>query len=193
MKGKGKSAVNRGLVFLREEFTLFFKWIFLWVKNNPKKSFVCVFFSVAFYFVLPDELFDDPYSVVVVSEDGYLLGAKIADDGQWRFPPQDSVPYKFKTALLAFEDRHFYEHPGINPVSIWNAFMDNVSSGKIVRGGSTLTQQVIRLARKGKKRNYFEKFVEMVWATRFLPLAPLFSLKSAGSPYRSWSSRVSRF
>jgi len=164
--GKGKSAVSRGIEFLREEITLFFKWIFFWVKTNPKKSFVCVFLSVGFYFVLPDELFDDPYSVVVVSEDGYLLGAKIADDGQWRFPPQDSVPYKFKTALLAFEDRHFYEHPGINPVSIWNAFVDNVSEGKIVRGGSTLTQQVIRLARKGKKRNYFEKFIEMVWATR---------------------------
>src|SRR5690606_27573804 len=98
--------------------------------------------------------------------EGELLGAKIARDGQWRFPTQDSVPEKFKTCMVYFEDRHFYNHPGFNPVAMANAVKQNSSAGRIVRGGSTLTQQVISLSRKGKNRTYFEKIIEIILATR---------------------------
>ena len=90
----------------------------------------------------------------------------IAEDGQWRFPEVDSVPSKFKTCLLQFEDAHFYQHPGFNPISMVKAIGTNISAGRTVRGGSTLTQQVIRLSRKGKRRSYFEKCIELVLATR---------------------------
>ncbi|MBG0860965.1 MAG: transglycosylase domain-containing protein, partial [Bacteroidales bacterium] len=56
-----------------------------------------------------------PLSTVVEARDGSLLGARIADDGQWRFPGMTEVPEKFEKALLTFEDRYFYWHPGINP------------------------------------------------------------------------------
>jgi len=49
---------------------------------------------------------------------------------------------------------------------MWNAFRQNSKANRVVRGGSTLTQQVIRLSRKGKNRTYFEKIIEVVLATR---------------------------
>ena len=102
---------------------------------------------------------------MVESRQGILLGAKIADDGQWRFPIIDSVPSKFETCLLQFEDAYFYTHFGFNPVSMAKAIGSNISAGKTVRGGSTLTQQVIRLSRN-KNRSYFEKCIELILATR---------------------------
>ena len=119
-----------------------------------------------YYFSLPKTLFKEPYSTVIESREGELLGAKIARDGQWRFPAQDSIPDKFKKCIVYFEDEYFYKHPGFNPVAMVNAIKQNRKAGKVVRGGSTLTQQVIRLSRKGKGRTYFEKIVEVVLATR---------------------------
>ena len=123
-------------------------------------------FLTGYYFCLPRTLFDAPYSTVIESREGELLGAKIARDGQWRFPQQDTVPYKFRECIIHFEDQHFYSHPGFNPVAIINALRQNYAAGKVVRGGSTLTQQVIRLSREGLQRTYFEKLIEMVLATR---------------------------
>lgn len=127
-----------------------------------------VFFVVlvVYYFSLPSPLFQVPYSTVVESREGRLIGAKIASDGQWRFPENDSIPDKFKQCIVAFEDQHFYQHPGFNPVAVFNAMRQNYKAGKVVRGGSTLTQQVIRLARKGQRRTYFEKLIEFILATR---------------------------
>ena len=119
-----------------------------------------------YYFSIPRTLFQEPYSTVIESKEGELLGAKIADDGQWRFPAQDSVPDKFKKCIVYFEDEYFYKHPGFNPVAMVNAIKQNRKAGKVVRGGSTLTQQVIRLSRKGKGRTYFEKLIEIILATR---------------------------
>ncbi len=137
-----------------------------WIIRHPKKLIVATIVLIAYYFCLPKQLFKTPNATVIESEQGKLLGAKIAEDGQWRFPEIDSVPYKFETCLLQFEDTHFYKHPGFNPASMVKAIGANITAGKTVRGGSTLTQQVIRLARKGKERSYFEKAIELVLATR---------------------------
>lgn len=135
-------------------------------KKHPKKISALFVLLIAYYFCLPKQLFNTPTATVIESRDGTLLGAKIADDGQWRFPEVDSVPYKFKMCLLQFEDAHFYKHPGFNPISIAKAFQQNRKAGKTVRGGSTLTQQVIRLSRKDKNRSYAEKLIELILATR---------------------------
>ncbi|GAA4235398.1 penicillin-binding protein 1C [Postechiella marina] len=121
---------------------------------------------VAYYFCLPNPLFKDPTATVINSSNNTLLGAQIAKDGQWRFPQNDSVPEKFKTCIIQFEDEYFYNHPGFNPISIFKALRENTKSGKIKRGGSTITQQVIRLSRKGNSRTYFEKIIEIILATR---------------------------
>lgn len=118
-----------------------------------------------FYFCLPQTLFDVPYSTVVVDRHGELLGARIASDGQWRFPPRHDVPEKIKVCLTEFEDRHFYRHWGVNPLAIGRAVVQNLKQKRIVSGGSTLTMQTIRLARN-RPRTFGEKFIEMIWATR---------------------------
>ncbi len=121
---------------------------------------------VAYYFCLPQQLFKDPTATVITSDSDELLGALIAEDGQWRFPASNSIPDKFKTCILQFEDEYFYKHPGFNPISIFKALKENLCSGSVKRGGSTITQQVIRLSRKGQPRTYFEKFKEIILATR---------------------------
>ena len=135
-------------------------------KKHPKKLIVFLVIAIAYYFCLPKSLFKTPTATVLESKQGELLGAKIADDGQWRFPVVDSVPYKMKTCLLNFEDAYFYKHPGFNPISMFKAIKSNISAGKTVRGGSTITQQVIRLSREQQKRSYGEKFIELILATR---------------------------
>ena len=115
---------------------------------------------------LPRDLFKGTlYSTVVESAEGELLGARIAADGQWRFPPCDTVPERFATALVQFEDRQFWWHPGVNPVAMGRALIQNARSGHVVSGGSTLTMQVIRLSRQ-KERTVWQKIVESVLATR---------------------------
>lgn len=117
------------------------------------------------FLCLPTPLFQDPLATVVEGDDSTLLGARIADDGQWRFPALDSVPDKFTSCILLFEDEYFYSHPGFNPVAMSKALWGNLTTDRR-RGGSTITQQVIRLSRKGKERSYLEKLVELVKATR---------------------------
>lgn len=117
-------------------------------------------------FCLPRPLFRDPVCYVLEDWEGELLGARIAADGQWRFPQIDSVPEKFREAIVAFEDKRFFSHPGVDVLSIGRAVLQNIRAGKVVSGGSTISMQVIRLARKGKPRNLYEKGVEAVWATR---------------------------
>ena len=100
-----------------------------------------------------------------MDREGQLLGARISEDGQWRFPPTDSLPQKYATCVIQFEDRGFRYHPGVNPLSIGRAFVQNVKAGRVVSGGSTITMQTVRLMRN-EKRTYFEKFIELIWATR---------------------------
>ena len=136
------------------------------LKKHPFKTTIGTLLVVVYYFCLPKVLFDANYTTVIESEEGQFIGAKIADDGQWRFPESDSVPTKFKKCIVAFEDQHFYTHFGFNPISMYHAFQQNRKANKVVRGGSTLTQQVIRLHRDGKKRSYLEKGIEVILATR---------------------------
>ena len=125
--------------------------------GRKHKIKLSLFFAafVFWLFCLPSNLFDAPTATVVESKEGYMLGARIAKDGQWRFPKMDSVPNRFEQSILHFEDEYFYSHPGVNPVSITKALWSNITTDKR-RGGSTLNKQ----------RSYDEKFVEMIQATR---------------------------
>ncbi|HQA73401.1 hypothetical protein, partial [Flavobacterium sp.] len=73
-------------------------------KNNLKKSIILIVLLSVYYFSLPKILFEEPYSTVIESSEGELLAAKIARDGQWRFPAKDSIPDKFKKCIVYFED-----------------------------------------------------------------------------------------
>lgn len=117
-------------------------------------------------FMLDKRLFDDPLSFVVEDKNGVLLGASIAEDGQWRFPELDKVPDKLGIAVTAFEDRRFYYHLGLDPLALARAVVSNFKAGYIVSGASTITMQLVRLQRKGKPRIISEKILEAITALR---------------------------
>lgn len=122
---------------------------------------------LAYIFLLsPENWFNSPCSTVVYDKNGELLGARLATDEQWRFPEDSSVSFKIEKCILNFEDEYFYVHPGFNPVSILKALGTNISHGRIVRGGSTITMQLCRLYRKDAPRTVFEKFYEIILSTR---------------------------
>lgn len=124
------------------------------------------FLVLLWLFCLPRPLFQKPLSVVLEDRRGELLGARIAEDGQWRFPTSDSLPKKYEQCVVAFEDKRFWYHPGVDPISFARALWLNLKNGRIVSGGSTLTMQVIRLTRDNPSRTVWEKMVEVFMATR---------------------------
>ena len=135
-------------------------------RRRPKTSVAVVLLLLGWLFCLPRPLFEQPLSVVLEDRDGQLLGARIAKDGQWRFPESDSIPKKYAACVIAFEDKRFRWHPGVDPISLTRATWLNMRRGKVVSGGSTLTMQVIRMARDNPARTVWEKIVEVFMATR---------------------------
>lgn len=127
---------------------------------------ISLFALVIYFFSLPSPLFNDPYSTVLEDRNNNLLNAAIASDGQWRFPEQDTIPNKFEEAIILFEDKRFFHHWGVDPISMGRAVRQNWKAGKVRSGGSTLSMQVIRLSQKNKSRNIFNKFIEVILATR---------------------------
>lgn len=120
---------------------------------------------LAFMLVSPVSM-DKSTSTVLYDRDGQLLAATVSTDEMWRFPQNDTVPYRFKTCLLQFEDAYFGYHFGVNPVSVLRAIGQNIRAGEVVSGASTITMQLVRLSREGKPRRYSEKMVEAIVAMR---------------------------
>ena len=127
-----------------------------------------LFFLFFWWFTdLPKPLFNSSYATVVKSSEGDVLAGRIADDGQWRFPLVDSVPSKFEQCILQFEDEYFYKHIGVNPISIVKALYQNIKHNEVKRGGSTITMQLARLQQGNKRRTYWQKIKEILYALRF--------------------------
>jgi penicillin-binding protein 1C len=120
---------------------------------------------IAFWFCLPKPLFKRPTSYVIDDDQGQLLGASIAADGQWRFPYDGEVPDKFKQCIIAFEDKRFMHHPGVDVLAFGRAIRQNLRSKRVSSGGSTLTMQVIRLATH-HNRTVWNKLLEMIMSLR---------------------------
>ena len=123
-------------------------------------------FALWFWQALPAQLFEAPYSPVLFARDGELLGARLAADRQWRFPLSGEVPERFATALVAFEDKRYWSHPGVDPLALLRAVKSQFSDSAIKSGASTLTMQVIRLSRQNPPRTVTEKLYEMLLALR---------------------------
>lgn len=138
---------------------------FAQVSTRNKILFFTFFLLIGYWYILPNPLFNVPYSTAVYDKKGELLGARVATDGQWRFPAQNTYSDKFTTCIIEYEDKYFYYHVGINPISIVRACIQNIQNHRIVSGGSTITMQTIRLSRN-KKRTYREKLIEIILATR---------------------------
>lgn len=124
----------------------------------------CLF--VLWWWSLPSPLFDSSYSTVLLDRNDEVLGVTVAEDEQLRFAEVEQLPAKYIAAVIAFEDKRFMLHQGVDWLSLGRAFVQNIASGRIVSGGSTLSMQVIRLSRKNPPRTLFEKFREIILTLR---------------------------
>ena len=117
---------------------------------------------------IPKPLISKPYSTLLYTTETsgreVLLGARIASDGQWRFPSGSEVPEKFAVCLTQYEDKRFWYHPGIDPFALMRAVQLNLTQSRVVSGGSTLTMQLARIAQGNQSRTVGQKVIEMLWA-----------------------------
>lgn len=106
----------------------------------------------------------DDLARVVLAEDGTPLWRFADHDGVWRYPvsPAEVSPY-YLEALLTYEDRWFYRHPGVNPLALGRAAWQNLRGGRVLSGGSTLSMQVARLL-DPHARSYSGK-LKQLWRT----------------------------
>jgi len=106
-------------------------------------------------------------SVRILDRTGKLLYEKRQNDfGSRNFLEFEKIPKNIIDAVIAIEDKNFYSHFGINPKSIIRAAWQNYSAKKIVSGGSTITQQLVRSRLKPEKRNYLYKAKEALLAIK---------------------------
>jgi penicillin-binding protein 1C len=100
----------------------------------------------------------------VLARDGRTVALLPAPGGVWRFRTrvEDVSPVLVET-LVAVEDRHFWRHPGVNPLALARAAVQDLRAGRIVSGGSTLTMQAARLL-EPRPRTLRSKIIEMARA-----------------------------
>ena len=143
-----------------------------WCTKN-KYSLQLVFCALILWICLmhlwiPKPLISKPYSTLLYTTETsgreVLLGARIASDGQWRFPSGSEVPEKFAVCLIQYEDKRFWYHPGVDPFALMRAVHLNLTQSRVVSGGSTLTMQLARIARGNQSRTVGQKVIEMLWA-----------------------------
>ena len=160
-------------------------------RSNKIKKIVRTLGALLILFALcvllaPRVEFDLPYSKVIYDREGQLLGGKIAEDGQWRFPILDSLPPAYEKSLLCFEDSRFYSHIGVDGISILRAIKQNYKERRIVSGASTLTMQVCRMSRGNTPRNFVQKIIEIFMALKLeltKSKAEILALHASHAPY----------
>lgn len=88
----------------------------------------------------------DGFAKLVVDRNGEPLRAFADAKGVWRYEvSSDEVSPRYLEALLGYEDRYFFQHPGVNPISLVRAGWQWANEGEVISGGSTLTMQVVRI------------------------------------------------
>lgn len=141
-------------------------------------------------FIVLNQVFPLPkntreFSAVILAENGNPLRPFADENGVWRYPVKlEDVSPRYIEALLGYEDRWFYSHPGVNPLAIGRAFFQMIYHRKLISGGSTITMQVARLldphakTLSGKTKQMFRAF-QLEWyytkdeiLTIYLNIAP---------------------
>ncbi|HEY6755499.1 MAG TPA: penicillin-binding protein 1C [Pseudolabrys sp.] len=108
---------------------------------------------------------DLEYSHAVLDREGRLLRAYATNEGRWRLPVSEhNVDPRFLKLLFAYEDKRFFEHPGVDLLSLGRAAFQFTSRGHIVSGGSTITMQVARLLEPRERRSLGAKLRQVVRA-----------------------------
>lgn len=178
--------------------------------KNRKFVFLAIICIVSSYYLIksiaremshPEQLIAEDHIRLILDRDGRLLRElkpNVRPHGGFSALSEIS-PLAIKATLFV-EDRHFFVHPGFNPISIVRSLVQNLKSGRIVSGGSTLTQQLARMLLKRRSRSYVQKMRELIYAlsleflytkdeilAMYLSVAPygnqLFGIESAAQHY----------
>lgn len=109
-------------------------------------ALICATLILDHLFPFPVANLEPAPSVRILDRNGEPLRFFLAPDGMWRFPVTlDEVSPDLVTAIIASEDRHFYRHPGVNPLAVIRALWLNLRHGRVISGASTIPMQVARL------------------------------------------------
>src|ERR1700761_1160767 len=105
-------------------------------------------------------------STTIVDRNGKLLRAYAMADGRWRLPVDaKDVDPTYLNLLLAYEDRRFRQHGGVDPMALGRAAFQLITRGHIVSGGSTITMQLARLMEEpNRHRSFSAKLHQIVRA-----------------------------
>ncbi len=126
-------------------------------------------------------------SAEVVDRDGRLLRAFATRDGLWRLRTRaGDVDPQFLKMLIAYEDRRFEEHAGVDPIALVRAALQLVANGRIISGGSTISMQVARLIEPRRERSITAKLIQIARAIqieRRLGKAEILDLYLTLAPY----------
>ncbi|HBR28294.1 MAG TPA: penicillin-binding protein 1C, partial [Firmicutes bacterium] len=121
-----------------------------------------ILFELAVYLIpLPWAALERPSSTLVFDREGKVLRAFTSADDMWRIRTDlEQISPLLQKYLVFYEDRWFYYHPGFNPVSLVRALGQNLRSGRVISGGSTLTMQIARMM-EPKVRTWRNKAIEL--------------------------------
>lgn len=121
-------------------------------------SLLIIFFLLNWIFPIPDRV---EYSTVITDNKGEVIHAFLTRDQKWRMKTElDEISPLLQKTIVAKEDRHFYAHPGVDPLAISRALFNNVFKMRRTSGASTITMQVAKALEPGK-RNIWSKIREM--------------------------------
>jgi len=151
-------------IFLAKDFWTFSRIVWrsfpFWLRGSIIGLVVSIALFLILHFIFPPRVVID-YSRIVYSNEGEILHVTLSNDHKWRIKAHLSeIPTRTIEILLYKEDKYFYQHLGVNPISIVTSFVSNTVSGKRLSGASTITMQVVRLL-EPKKRTYWNKIVEI--------------------------------
>jgi len=132
--------------------------------------FILFVLSLVLLFLLIDLIFplkvSLDYSTVITDADSTIMNAYLSRDDKWRmYTSLNEITPTLKKAIIFKEDKYFHYHFGVNPVSIFRALVNNLTSGRRTSGASTISMQVVRLL-EPKRRTYLNKLIEIFKATQ---------------------------
>lgn len=171
-KAKGKKPRAAKQSFWQSWRWRAFKWCTKMFAGFSAAMFIILFLVVSFYaHDLPDinKLYEDKLkpSITILDVEGNLVtsyGDITAEQVEVKHMPQTLI-----NSVLATEDRRFYSHFGIDPIGLARALYTNYQAGRVVQGGSTITQQLAKIVFLKPERNMKRKIQEAllaVWLER---------------------------
>jgi penicillin-binding protein 1C len=121
-------------------------------------TLIVLFFLLNWIFPLPDKI---EYSTIITDDKGEVVNSFLTKDQKWRMKTGlDEISPLLQKTIIAKEDRHFYTHPGVNPLAVIRAIFSNIFHMRRMSGASTITMQVAKMLEPGK-RNMWSKMREM--------------------------------